>query len=197
MPAARRSDVGVLGRHHEEGRAEQRVGAGGEDGVVDAELLAAEGHLGALAAPDPVALHRLDVLGPVDRVEVAQQPLGVVGDAQEPLLELADLDERAAALAVAVGVDLLVGEHGLVFGAPLDGRLLAVGEARRGTAPGRSTASSGSRRGSCVASSRDQSIEIPHERNWRWKEAIDSAVESRGCTPVLIAWFSAGSPKAS
>ncbi len=48
-----------------------------------------------------------------------------------------------------------------------------------------------------MASSRDQSIEIPHEWNWRWKEAIDSAVESRGCTPVLIAWFSAGSPKAS
>ncbi len=138
-------DVGVLGGHHEEGRAEQRVGAGGEDGVVDAELLAAEGHLGALAAPDPVALHRLHVLGPVDPVEVAEQPLGVVGDAQEPLLELPDFDERAAALAVAVGVDLLVGEHGLVFGAPLDGGLLAVGEAARGTARGRSTASSGSR----------------------------------------------------
>ena len=30
-------DVGVLGRHHEERRAEQRVRAGGEDGVVDAQ----------------------------------------------------------------------------------------------------------------------------------------------------------------
>ncbi len=48
-----------------------------------------------------------------------------------------------------------------------------------------------------VASSRDQSIEIPHERNCCWKEAIDSAVETRGCTPVLIAWFSAGRPNAS
>ncbi len=44
---------------------------------------------------------------------------------------------------------------------------------------------------------RDQSIDIPHERNWRWKEAIDGAVDSRGRTPVLMAWFSAGSPKAS
>jgi hypothetical protein len=48
-----------------------------------------------------------------------------------------------------------------------------------------------------VPNSRVQSIEIPHWRNWRWKEAIDAAVESRGCTPVLIAWFSAGRPKAS
>ena len=114
-PLGQAQHVGVLGRHHEEGRAEQRVGAGREDGVVDAELLAAERHLGALAAPDPVALHRLDVLGPVDPVEVAEQALGVVGDAQEPLLELAHFDERPAALAAAVGVDLLVGEHRLVF----------------------------------------------------------------------------------
>ena len=89
-----REHVGMLGRHHEEGRAEERVGPRREDGVVDPELLAAEDHLGALGAPDPVALHRLDVLGPVDRVEVVEQPLGVVGDAEEPLLELAQLDER-------------------------------------------------------------------------------------------------------
>ena len=121
-------DVGVLGGHHEEGRAEERVRAGREDGIVDAELLAAEGHLSALAASDPVALHGLDVLGPGNRLEVSQQTLGVVGDAQEPLLELADFNERSTTLAVSLGVDLLVGEHRLVFGAPLDGRLLAVGE---------------------------------------------------------------------
>ena len=42
-----------------------------------------------------------------------------------------------------------------------------------------------------------KSIEIPHSRNWRWNCAIDAAVESRGCSPVLIAWFSAGRPNAS
>jgi len=36
--------------------------------------------------------------------------------AQEPLLELLDFDERAAALAMALGVDLLVGEHCLSLG---------------------------------------------------------------------------------
>jgi hypothetical protein len=35
-------DVGVLGRHHEERRAEQRVRPRREDGVVDPQLLAAE-----------------------------------------------------------------------------------------------------------------------------------------------------------
>ncbi len=121
--------VGVLGRHHEERRPEQRVGTGGEDGVVDRKLLAAEHHLGALGAPDPVALHRLDVLGPVDPIEVPEQPLGVVGNAQEPLLELAHLDLGATALAAAVE-HLLVGEHRLISRAPLDRGLLAVGKSR-------------------------------------------------------------------
>ena len=121
--------VGVLRRHHEERRAEERVGPRREDGVVGPELLAAEHDLGALRAPDPVALHRLDVLGPADRVEVREQAVRVGGDAEEPLLELAQLDLRAAALAAAVD-DLLVGEHGRVVRAPVDGRLAAVGEAR-------------------------------------------------------------------
>ena len=45
--------------------------------------------------------------------------------------------------------------------------------------------------------STQKSIEMPHARNWRWNASIDACVESRGCTPVLIAWFSAGRPKAS
>ena len=121
-------DVGVLGGHDEERRAEERVRPRGEDRVVDPQLLVAEGDLRALRAPDPVALHRLDVRGPLDGVEVVEQAVGVVGDAEEPLLELADLDEVAAALAAPVD-DLLVGEDGLVVGAPLDGGLAAIGQA--------------------------------------------------------------------
>ena len=87
-----------------------------------------ERDLSAHRAPDPVALHRLDVLGPVDRVQVGEQAVGVVGDAEEPLLELAQLDLVAAALAAAVD-HLLVGQHRLVERAPLDRGLLAVGQA--------------------------------------------------------------------
>jgi hypothetical protein len=121
-------DVGMLRGDDEEGGAEERVRAGGENRIVGAEVLAVELHLRPLRAADPVALHRLHVLRPVDLVEVGDQPVGVVGDPEEPLLELAHLDLRAAALAVAVD-DLLVREDGLVVGTPLDGRLGAVGEA--------------------------------------------------------------------
>ena len=121
-------DVRMLGRHHEEGRAEERVRAGGEDRVVRAERVAVEGDLRALGAPDPVALHRDDVVGPLDRLRVVEQPLRVLRDAEEPLLELTDLDDGAAALAAAVD-DLLVGEHGRVLRAPVDGGLAPVGEA--------------------------------------------------------------------
>ena len=119
--------VRVFGSEHEEGRAKERVGAGREDGVFGAELVAAEDHLGALRAADPIALHRLDVLGPVDRVQILKQPVGVVGDLEEPLFELTDLDLSAAALAAAVDY-LLVGQDGLVARAPVDVGLLPVGE---------------------------------------------------------------------
>ena len=67
------------------------------------------------------------MLGPADRVEVLEQAVGVVGDAKEPLRELAHLDERAGALAAAVD-DLLVGEHRLLDRIPVDRGLLLVGE---------------------------------------------------------------------
>jgi len=98
-----------------------------EDRVVDAQVRAVEVHLRALGAAYPVALHRDHVRRPVDRLEVVQQAVRVVGDLEEPLLELADLHFAAAALAVAVD-HLLVGEHGLVDRAPVHRRLLAVGE---------------------------------------------------------------------
>ena len=118
----------VLGREHEERRPEERVRPRREDGDVLAPLLDPEVDLGALGASDPVPLARLDRLGPVDGVEVVEQRVRVVGDPEEPLLHHARLDERAAALARAVGEHLLVREHGLVVRAPLHRRALAVGE---------------------------------------------------------------------
>jgi hypothetical protein len=122
-------DLGMLGREGEERGAEERVGARGEDGKVEVEVLAPEGDLGALGATDPVALHPDDVFGPaLEQLEVGQQPVGVSGDLEEPLFEVSRLDQRPAALAAAVD-HLLVGEHGLVDRAPLHLRLRAVGEA--------------------------------------------------------------------
>ena len=128
-------------------------------------------------------------------VEVVEQAVGVVGDAEEPLLELADLDLVAAALAAPVD-DLLVGQHGLVVGAPLDGGLGAVGQAALEELEEDPLRPAVVAR--IVGGELARPVERdPHSRNCSRKEAIAALVESRGCWPVLIAWFSAGSPKAS
>ena len=118
----------MLGGEDEEGGAEQRVGAGREDGEVEPELLAAEDDLGALGAPDPVALHRDDVLGPrLEQLEVVEQPLGVVGDAEEPLLERRDstgVPQRSQRPSITCSLASTV----CVLRAPLHRRLGAVGE---------------------------------------------------------------------
>ena len=122
-------ELGMLGRQHEEGGAEEGVGPGREDREVEVDFIAAKDHLGPLGAADPVALHGDHVLGPgLERVEVGQQPVGVIGDLEEPLLEVALDHLGPAALAAAVD-HLLVGQHGGVLGAPLDRRLGPVGEA--------------------------------------------------------------------
>ena len=83
----------------------------------------------AFGAPDPVALHHDDLLGPLgQRVEPLEQLVGVGGDAEEPLLEIARHHHRAAAPAGAVD-HLLVGQHGVVLRTPVDRRAPAVGQA--------------------------------------------------------------------
>ena len=129
--AARRQlvDQRMLGRKHHERRAEQRVGARRED----ADRLAARRHgevdQRAFAAADPVALHRLDRVGPVEQVEVVDQPVGVGGDPHHPLPQRALEHREVAAVAAAVGGDLLVGQHRAQPGAPVHRRLGDVGQA--------------------------------------------------------------------
>ncbi len=119
----------AVGGHDEERRAVQRVGARREDGDALLAPLDLEVDVGSDRAADPVALHLEHLLRPeaLELVEVVEQAVGVVGDLEVPLRELLLHDLGAAALAVTVD-DLLVREHGLVVGAPVDGALLAVGE---------------------------------------------------------------------
>ena len=83
----------------------------------------------ALRAPDPVLLHHQHPRRPgvAQLLHVVEQPVGVVGDLEEPLRQLALGDLRAAALAGPLH-DLLVGQHRLVVRAPVDGAALAVGQ---------------------------------------------------------------------
>ena len=124
-----RLDERMLGRDDEEGRAEQRVRARREDRDVEVEVVDAEEDLGALGAADPVALDRLRPLRPLaaGRQLVLEQLVGVRGRLEEPLRHVPQLDERAAALAVAVD-DVLVRDHRLVVRAPVDRRFLPVRE---------------------------------------------------------------------
>ena len=63
----------MLRREHHVGGTKQGVWAGGED--VDAEFLTCralgtEGHFRTTGTPDPVALHCLDLVGPVEQLQV-------------------------------------------------------------------------------------------------------------------------------
>ena len=109
----------VLRSEHEERRAVERVRAGREHGHVLVQALDPEEDLRTVRAADPVSLASLDRLRPVEGVEVVEQRLSVVRDAEEPLLHETGLDLRATPLAAAV-VHLLVRENGLVVWAPLD-----------------------------------------------------------------------------
>ncbi len=110
----------MLGREHQEVRAVDRIDARRED--VDL----AERDPRPFRPSDPVPLHRQHFFRPlVEPLGRLQQLVGIVGDAEEPLLELAHLDDRAAPPALAVD-DLLVGEDGLAARAPVDLRALLV-----------------------------------------------------------------------
>ena len=132
--AVRRHGLGLLGRRdlrHQRmlrredhvGRAEQRVRPRREH----ADRFAADGEIDfrAFALADPVALHFLDALGPVEAVEVRQQPLGVRGDLEHPLAHRAALHAEALR---APFLDLFVRQHGAEVGAPVHGQLALIGQ---------------------------------------------------------------------
>ena len=120
----------ALGGEDHEGHAVDRVGAGGEDGHRHLAAVAdgLEHHLRAFGAADPVALHLLEGVGPVELLERVKQAAGVGRHAQLPLRHLLLLHGIAAAHAQAV-LDLVVGEHGAETLAPVDGGLALVGDA--------------------------------------------------------------------
>ena len=136
LPALRRRrqrvDQRMLRREDHERRAEERVRPRRED----ADLLATgvvvgrrrlEDDLAALRAPDPVRLHDPDRVGELDLGEV-QQLVGVLRDAQVPLVQVALLDLRAAAPAAPVGALDLLARQRAVVRAEVDRRVLPVGQ---------------------------------------------------------------------
>ncbi len=110
----------MLGSEHTECHAEDGVGTGGEDLEALVHLVDGDPKAGPFGAADPVALHGPHPVRPiVERVEVVEKPVGVLGDLEEPLRETSLLHHCPAPLTRAID-HLFVGEHGLVPGAPVD-----------------------------------------------------------------------------
>ena len=120
----------MLGREQEEGRTVDRVDPGGEDVDPDRRgpaLRQIEPHARTDRLADPVALHGQDLLGPSGQaLGRLQQLVGIAGNPEKPLLELAH-DDRSRNASTTVH-DLLVGEDGVAVGAPVDARAPLVRE---------------------------------------------------------------------
>ena len=108
----------ALRRHNHIRRTEQRVRSRGENGDLDVEILDAEKHLGTLRAADPISLHLLERVAPVDVIEIIEQTLRVLGDSQLPLLHRTTNDRETANLAYAI-LDLFVGQNGTELRTPV------------------------------------------------------------------------------
>ena len=110
-------DPGVLGREQDERRAVDGVDARRENlhrvgGAGDGEL-----HSRAFRAADPVPLHDRDLVGPLGQGrEIGEQFLGISSDAEEPLLEVALFDDRAAAPAALPSMTCSLARTVLSFG---------------------------------------------------------------------------------
>ena len=96
--------------------------------IFDSEFGNLKIHFRAFAAADPVSLHFLERIAPVNRIEIGQQFFGVGGDAEHPLAHgLAD-DGKAADFAFAIN-DFLIGQNGAEFGTPVHRRFADKGQA--------------------------------------------------------------------
>ena len=112
-------------------RAEQSVRPRGEDfqfafAVRRGCRIEREAHQQALGAADPVLLHQPDFFRPaLERSSASSSSWRIFRDLEEPLRQLALLDQRAGAPAAAVD-HLLVGQHRMIDRIPVHLRLLAL-----------------------------------------------------------------------
>ena len=124
----------MLRCQHHIGDAENRVGPGGEhrDRLAAVPAVGADHRkckFGTAAATDPVGLHRAHPLWPaLELGQVVEQLVGVGGDLQEPLAQLALFHQGAGAPGAPFAVDLLVGQHRLVDRVPVDGGFLLISQ---------------------------------------------------------------------
>ena len=117
----------MFGRHDAVGRAEQRVAAGREDGELLIGAVDLKDDIRTDRFADPVSLHLLGGVRPVDKFEVLEQALGILGDLQHPLAHVLAHDRESADFRFAVD-DFLVGKHRAKFRTPVDRHLGDIGK---------------------------------------------------------------------
>ncbi len=122
-----RTDEWMLGRKHHERGPEQRVGPCGEH--LDVSGRRAEANPCSRRATDPVALHQLDRLWPVESVEVVDQAICIRRDAHRPLAHVALEHRIVADVAATFCRHFLVREDGAESWTPVDRRVGQVDEA--------------------------------------------------------------------
>src|SRR5437867_2186830 len=113
---------------HHVSRAEKRVRSCREHANTRGVTYDFEFNLCAFTPPNPVPLHSLERIAPLDGVQVLQQSFGVGSDAEHPLAHRLARDRMSADFALAVN-DLLVGQDCAKGGTPPDRRVGYVGEA--------------------------------------------------------------------
>jgi len=118
----------VLGREDHVGCAEKRVWTGCIDFESRIMPIDLKDHRGTFGLADPVALHELDRLRPVELVEIFEETICIGSDFQNPLANSLADDFCAAAVAVAV-FNLFVCKACFAGRAPVDGHFSFVGKA--------------------------------------------------------------------
>ena len=119
------ANQGVLRRQDHIGGPEHRVRPGGEDGNGGAVCSRQnrEGQRGSLTPADPVFLRLQGGFRPIDGLQIVQEPLGVIGDPEEPLGYVSLFHGGVAPLAKPTD-HLFIGQNRHAGGAPVDWCLL-------------------------------------------------------------------------
>src|SRR5205085_3061019 len=126
-------------RNHQEGSAIKRVRPGGENANSSIGFQPISGlpsrrcrchgkiDLCAFASTNPVALELFDSLGPIEGVELNEQPLGIRSDAQHPLSHGPSNNRKTPNLAFSVN-NFLVRQYCAQFRTPVDRDIREISE---------------------------------------------------------------------
>ena len=112
----------MLRRQHHVRRPKQRIRPCGKNDNLFAGFLNRKCHFRAFTAANPIPLHLLQRIAPVDRFQIIQQPLSEDRDPQHPLAHWLAHHRMPAHLALAID-HLLIGQHRAQLRAPVHRRM--------------------------------------------------------------------------